>query len=165
VACPKRFNICETFVKRMLWDHKSPDIDGIVWTDGSYLSLPCLWTRSSPPKSTDVIYSWFLTSGFWNLKPFFLSYFNLLEMTICRHISFSINSHAPTLGVWPFKSNQWSCDPILNQWSRSPSGLRNSEISDLKLLPFSQWILSKGYNPLTHFLLIWKLRITSGLYP
>jgi hypothetical protein len=36
-------------------------------------------------------------------------------------------------GCLIFQLDQWSCGPLLDQWSRSPLGLRTSEISNLKL--------------------------------
>jgi len=76
----------------------------------------------------------------------------------------SINNPAFTLGVWPFNLDQRSYGPPLNQRSISPSGLWTSEISNLKLHPFPNGFFFEGCDPLTCVLLIWRSRITSGLY-
>jgi hypothetical protein len=59
-----------------------------------------------------------------------------------------------------FQPNQWFCGPFLDQRSRSPLGLRTSEISILKLYFSSKYA---DYCHVSSW--IRRLRLTSGLYP
>jgi hypothetical protein len=54
-ARPQLFKVHAPLIHAMLRDRRSPDLDGTVGTDGSYLPFSNPWTRSAPPKSTDVI--------------------------------------------------------------------------------------------------------------
>jgi hypothetical protein len=62
-----------------------------------------------------------------------LPYVNLLELTIYGHLSCKSMALFHPRMFDLFNPDQWSNDPLLDQWSRSPPGLQTSEISNLKL--------------------------------
>jgi hypothetical protein len=147
---------------------QSPQCDGtvdlmilMVLLNGRFRSiLSSLWIRSSLPKSTTVIYFVIRAPGVSNLKPCFSLYANLPESMICGHLSFSIDGLCLYFGNLTFQPDQWFCGPFLDQRSRSPSGLRTSEISSLKLYFPSKYV---DYCHVSSW--IGWLRLTSGLYP
>jgi hypothetical protein len=89
--------------------------------------------RSNLPKSMVEIYFVIRAPGVSNLKPCFLPYANLPESMI-RWTPVLLNRwlcfHFENLA---FQPDQRFCGPFLDQRSRSPSGLRTTEISNLKL--------------------------------
>jgi hypothetical protein len=169
VLSPKPwFRLRPTFNFLKFTHLQSPQCDGtidltiltVLLNDGSDLFFHDLRIRSNLPKSMVVIYFMIRASGVSNLKPFFLPYANLLESMICRHLSFSIDDSASTSGNLTFQPDQWFCGSFLDQRSRSPSGLRTSEISSLKLYFPSKYV---DYCHMSSW--IRRLRLTSGLYP
>jgi hypothetical protein len=164
----------------MLRDHRSPNIDGVVWTDGSDLPFPNLLTRFSPPKSTDVIS--FVISDFRIFKS------QTLLSSVCQSSRVD-NLRTPVLlnqrpcfyfGCLTFQLDQRSCDPSLSingRYLLRVSGLMRSQISNFT----SPWSTqdsvthpteSDGWGLLRDFtqssqiyatsLLIWRSRFTSN---
>jgi hypothetical protein len=148
-ARPQLFKVHANPIPTILRHRRSPYIDSTIWTDVLDLPFSNPQTRYGPPKSMDVI-------------SFMILDFRLFKsQTLLSSVRqpFRVNNlQTPILlnqrpyfyfRCLTFQLDQRSCDPLLDQRLRSPSGLRTSEISNLKLHRFSQRFLSEGYNPLT----------------